>query len=224
MSERSKSNRPTPGLVLGGEPRVDLLPPEVHQNTKSKAGRRALGFLVVLSLLAVAGGYVALTFRAAVAQANLAASQAHTAELLEEQAQYFEASQAAALVSSTESARSVVTSTEVLWADVFDEISAVLAPSTFVSWTTQSQLPWELAMSVTGPLREPRVATATFTISSVAAFDATALFRRLDSLEGFADATVDLEEWTGTAFETTITINLGADALSGRFAAEEVTE
>jgi type II secretory pathway pseudopilin PulG len=224
MSERSKSNKPTPGLVLGGEPRVDLLPPEVHQNTKSKAARRALGFLVVLTLIAVAGGYVFLTIRAAAAQLNLAAAQAHTAELLEEQAQYFEASQAAALVTSTESARSVMTSTEVIWADVFDEISAALPPSSYWEWTSEVHEPWDPPLELAGPLRAPRVATLTLTVASVVVFDATTLFRRFDEIEGFADATVDLVEWNGTTFQTTMTINFGVDALSGRFATEEVTE
>jgi hypothetical protein len=215
-------------LVLGGEPRVDLLPPEVGLRVKARATRRMLGLLVVLALVVAAAGYVAGYFRLADEQAKLTAAEARTQELLAEQLQYADATAVADLVETTTTTRAVATSTEVSWAYVLGEIGLLPADAALYSFTVRAPAPWEAALLPAGPLREPRVATMTLEIRSNTVFDATAFARRLATIKGFADATPDIvarDESNGT-YTTTITLNLGPESFSGRFVDDEagVTE
>jgi hypothetical protein len=71
-----------------------------------------------------------------------------------------------------------------------------------------------------GPLREPRVATLTFVISSPTIMDATANVRSLVDVPGFADATPDSVTEADGIYSTTVTLNVDKKALSNRFADE----
>jgi len=222
MSSRTKSSE----LVLGGEPRADLLPPEVELVKKARAQRRILGLLVVLAIAVAVAGYGLATIRAAAAQLGLAAAQARTLALIEEQSVYAEAARVTSLLTTIEKTRSDATSSEIVWAEVMDEITVVLPPSTYASWEATTRMPWDPELLTTGPLRQPRVGTLVFTITSAQPIDATTLVRAIDEVEGFADASLDLiVRVTGDgAFQTTMTLNLGVDALAERFPAKEDSE
>lgn len=213
-------------LVLGGEPRVDLLPPEVELVKKARAQRRILVLLVVLAIAVVGAGYGLATIRAGAAQLGLLAAQERTLALIDEQAQYAEASAATRLLATIEATRSQATSTEIVWADVFDAITEVLPPNTYAAWNATSRLPWEPELTASGPLREPRVGTLILVITSAQPIEATTLVRALDDLDGFADASLDILERVSDdgAYQTTVTLNLGVDALAGRFPASEASE
>lgn len=222
MSARSKAT----ALVLGGEPRVDLLPPEVELAKKARAQRRILGLLVILAIVVAAAGYGLATVRAAAAQLGLASAQERTLALIAEQSEYAEAARVTQLLSTIEQTRSDSTQAEIVWAEVMDAITAVLPPSSYASWTASSRMPWEPELTMSGPLREPRVGTLVFTINSAQTIEATTLVRALDDIEGFADASLDVIELksdTG-AYQTTVTLNLGLDALADRFPLTEVSE
>ena len=218
MSGRSKT---VAVVVLGGEPRANLLPPEVGKRAKARATRRLLVVLVVLSLVAVAAGYAAAYLRAADAQAGLLRSQGRTEELLAEQLKYSEATTVVGLVAATKSARQIGSSTEILWADLLNTITSYLPEgSTLDSGTLTGRTPWEPALMPVGPLRAPRVATLSLIVKSSSLLDTTAIIRKLAELPGFADATPDLVELDGGGYKTTITLNVNEDALSGRFPAD----
>lgn len=217
-----------PGLVLGGEPRVDLLPPEVLQATKAKGTRRILVMVAILAVLAMGGGYGVALVRATGAQAALAESQARTLELLSEQGEYADATRYAGLLAATEQTLTLATTNEIIWADIFDVVTKYLAPNSYSDWTSEAPLPWEPALVPDGPLREQRVATMNVKILTLAPIDALPLFAKLEEIEGFADASVDkvaIPE-SGVGYETTITINVYVGALAGRFVEteEEVSE
>jgi hypothetical protein len=209
-------------LVLGDEPRVDLLPPEVHARAKMHALRRMLGLVVVLAVVVVAGGYLFATIRSAAAEAELSAAQDRTLELLAEQGEYSEASAASDLVDAALTDRVTVVSNEVPWADVIDAIRRLLPPETTLdSATMTARSPWAQEMVTQGPLRAPRVATITFDVKSPSLLDTPAVVRALATIPGYADATPDLVVRNDTTFITTITLNLNAGALTDRYADEK---
>lgn len=215
MSARSKK---AGDLVLGGEPRVNLLPPEVHAQVKQRATRRMLGLLVVLAVAAVAGGYVAVQLRAVVASAELVAAQQRTQDLLSEQAKYAEATKTSGMVKVALDARTLALSNEVLWSDLIDHIRGVLpADATLDSAKMTAHLPWEAEMATQGPLRAPRVATVEFVVKSASLLDTPSVVRALASIPGFADATPDRVDRNDTTFNTTITLNLNVGVVYDRF-------
>ncbi|HPG75258.1 MAG TPA: hypothetical protein PLU61_03635 [Rhodoglobus sp.] len=222
MSKRSERDA---AVAIGGEPRVNLLPPEVAQRKKARSARRGLVALVIVVLLAVAGGYGFVTIRAIGAQAEYAAAQARTAELLAEQMKYSEVTSITGQVQAVKDARSVALSTEVLWNNYYTKIRDVLpTDSTISSFVADGRAPWEPETIPLGPLRMPRVATITFVVTSAAPFPVADFVAKLAKIPGFADATSDVISREGEGYTTQFTLNLGTEGLSGRFpAGEEAT-
>ncbi len=70
------------GLVVGGQPRADLLPPEIVAKRKQLKVRRRLRAGVLLVGVAVAAGAFGAVGMSTLAQAQLAASQATLQTLL----------------------------------------------------------------------------------------------------------------------------------------------
>jgi len=210
-------------LVVGGEPRVDLLPPEVAQRKKARRARRGLVALVVVVLLAVAGGYVFATYRAVAAQFELAAAQARTTDLLVEQQKYSEVTTVSGQLAAVENARTVGVSTEVLWNDVYKQIRDRLPEGvTIGSFLADGRSPWEPEFTPAGPLRQPRVATLVFVlVSPDSPFAIEPFVKRIAEIKGFADVSPDVLQREDPNFETTFTYNLSTEALSGRFAADD---
>jgi hypothetical protein len=216
------------GIVLGAEPRANLLPPEVHQADRARSVRRIFVMLAILAVVVVGGGYAASAFRAAQAQGGLDVANARTLTLQQEMAKYADATSLSNLVKTVTSAQQVAVSKEVLWNTHYDAIVSLLpAGVTLVSGTMVGQSPWDAAMTTNGPLRVPRVATISFVLSSANIIDETTIVRRLSELGGFGDASADnLTVIADGNYSLAVTLNLSSDALSGRFAAatEEVSE
>jgi hypothetical protein len=219
MSKRSERDA---AVVLGGEPRVNLLPPEVAQRKKARSARRGLVALVIAVLLVVAGGYGFVTVRAIGAQLEFAAAQARTADLLAEQMKYSEVTAITGQVQAVKDARSIAVSTELLWNDYYTKIRDVLpADSTMSSLVADGRAPWEPDTLPLGPLRMPRVATITFVVTSAAPFPVADFVAKIAKIPGFADVTSDVISKDGEGYTTQFTFNLGADGLSGRFPSGE---
>ncbi|WP_349898769.1 hypothetical protein [Parafrigoribacterium soli] len=206
-------------LILGGEPRVFLLPPEAALREKARGMRRLSLLLLVLLLVIVGAGYGYAFLRNSQAQDALAASQAETNSILSQRKEYAKASKVASLVTGVNDAKTLGASTEVLWAGLIDAVrSSLPAGAVIQSADMKGRAPWEPELVPAGPLREPRVATLTIVISSPTILDATAIVRALVDVPGFADATPDsVTEASGT-YSTTVTLNVNEKALSGRFA------
>ncbi|MFP7762204.1 hypothetical protein [Marisediminicola sp. LYQ85] len=215
------SKKTNTALVLGGVPRADLLPPEVHARAKSRRTRQMLAIAVVSALAAVGGTYAAATLRTASAQMELAAEQERTAQLLAEQLLYADATTIAGLVSTVSDARTLAVSTEVLWGDLTDQIVSYLPDGvTLSSGTLTSRAPWEAELVPAGPLRYAHVARMSIVFESASVIDVTDLVRRMSALTGFTDATPDILTYADGVYSTTIAVTVDADALSGRFGAD----
>jgi type II secretory pathway pseudopilin PulG len=215
------SARPADRLVLGGEPRVQLLPQSVRDKEKAAITRRRLAMLVVLAIVLVGGGYGLAWMRNGVAQQQLETARQATEVILAEQAQYSEGTRASALVAGITAARQSVTVNEIAWADVVGQIAA-LAPqgTTLDAATMVAQAGWEPPLSVEGPLRTPRIALLTLSFGGPSPIDAAALTLQLSQLKGYVDSRFDSSILGDDGrYVTVIRIMLDSDAASGRFAA-----
>lgn len=213
------------GLVLGGEPRVELLPPEVRQQERARGMRRLSAIAVMAVLVLALGGYGVAGFHNARAQADLAAAQARTGVIQAERARYAKVTTTAERIADIPAARTLGASTEILWPDLMASIRSSLPPGVVIeSATMKGRAPWDAELVPGGPLRQPRIATLTLVITSPTIFDATAIVRSLVVVPGFADATPDTVAGTANGYSTTVTLNVNDRALSGRFAAKNASK
>jgi hypothetical protein len=214
-----------PALVLGGDPRVQLLPPAVIQREKAQRGKRLIAMSVVLALAIVAAGYSLAFVRLATAQSDLLAAQNRTQELLLEQQSYAEAAAAASDVATVEGARSLVTSTEIAWDQVMAEVAATLpGGSTIETATMTGQTPWGTQPLTAGPLRAQYVATIDLTVSLPSIPDVAALQRSLSAVTGYADSAISTVTSAEGSYSAQINLTLTSEAYTARFAEEPVTE
>lgn len=225
----ARAAKPIPGLTLGAEPRANLLPPEVLEHAKARRVRGFLVLIVVIAVVATAGGYAYASIQALSAQAGLSAAQTRTTELLQEKSSYAEVIAAADTLSLITSTQQQATSTEVIWGEfIFDElVAAVPGQVLFVNRiSATAPMPWEAPLQPAGALRLPRVTSFELRYTSPSPPDAAALYRVFSSIDWVADISVDLVEWSEETqnYATTITINLNADALSARWAEEEAAD
>lgn len=212
------SARTVKGPALALEPRVQLLPPMVKQREKSRRSRRLMVFAVVVAI-AIIGGASAFGFlRATQAAASLAAEQARTAQILEQQAQYSEATKIDGLVTSTKQAQQLVTITEVRWSRAMAEMNAsVPAGYAVVKASAEFPAPWEAGLAPSGVLRKQGVALITLELQG-AEYRHPAEFTQVVSfLDGVSDFMVEKTELKADGYHTTVTFTLDTTKLAGRF-------
>ncbi|MDJ0347761.1 hypothetical protein [Cryobacterium sp. PH29-G1] len=207
-------------LVIGGDQRLDLLPPEVRAERRGQKYRRRLTFGVIGVGVVVALGIGSVSTLALTAQVALAGEQARTATLLTEQGKYFEVRALQNQVTLTQAAQRVGASTEIDWKTYLDAVQNTLPTSVAIT-TVQidSSTPLDPYTQATAPLQGLRVATVTFTATSNVLPDIPAWLRGLGTLNGFADAlpgSVILAEDTGL-YTVTIIMHVNESAYAHRF-------
>jgi Tfp pilus assembly protein PilN len=217
MSRQPKEEQ----LIVGAEPRVDLLPPEVLKARAAKATRRRLGFGVIASVIVVVLG-VGATFALNVqASIDLLSAQARTADLILEQGEYSEVTKVQYHLDLATAAQQVGASTEIAWKSYLEQVQATLPASVTIDTVTiDSASPVALYAQPTAPLQGARMATVSFSAKSSVLPDVPAWLRSLATLPGFADAlpgSVTLDETTGV-YTASITMHVNDKAFSGRFA------
>ncbi|WP_104131541.1 hypothetical protein [Cryobacterium sp. M91] len=217
------SKKPTDELVLGAEPRMDLLPPEVRLLKKVKATRRRLGGVLLAVLVLVGAGVGASSWHALQSQAELAAARERTTELLASQSKYSEVQKVQAALDTTLVARQFGASTEIDWKAYLAQVLA-LVPSTVtvdtLSIDSASPLvPYEQAAS---PLLNARVATIRILFTSPDATSVPAWLERMSTLPGYADSLPAAITRTDTGLYTVdFVLHVNEGAFSGRFATAE---
>lgn len=208
-------------LVIGGTPRVDLLPPEVSARRAATARRRSLVFGVVgvaaATVLAIVGAF-AYSVQANVA---LALEQQRTTQLLGEQAKFTGVRGMQDQISLIQAAQEVGGSTEVDWKAYLEKIQATL-PGAVGIQTVQIDAASPLAVYAqsTTPLEGPRVATIAFTATTDSFPQMPQWLSALESLPAYVDATPDSatrDEGNGT-YTVSITMHVSAEIYDGRFA------
>jgi Tfp pilus assembly protein PilN len=208
-------------LVVGGMPRVDLLPPEVRAKRKATARRRSLLIGVVgvaaVMVLAIVGAF-AFSLQANV---GLALEQQRTTQLLSAQAKYTGVRGMQDQIGLIKAAQEVGGSTEIDWKAYLEKIQATL-PGSVVIQTVQIDAASPLlpfAQSTT-PLEGPRVATIAFTATTGTFPQMPEWLSALETLPAYVDATPDSttrDEGTG-AYTVSMTMHVSSDIYDGRFA------
>ena len=198
------------------------MPPEVAARRKDAGRRRGLIALVVLTVVVMAGGVVAAFWFAAIATTQLEAARQETNRLLEEQLTYTEVLQVQSAIDSIAAQRASLAEIEILWSEVLEPYLAEVTPILSIdSLTVTGNEPGQEPLTAVGPLREPLVATLTLSVTTEGLPNADGWLRRLELIPTLADASVDSITTAGDGlYSTIITINLNAEALSGRFAPE----
>jgi len=220
MSRRDQ--RDQGALVYGGIPRAHLMPPEVALRRKESARRRGLialaGAVVAVTVVGVVGSFL----YAGAAEQRLADERRTTEQLLATQLEYAEVTQVRSQLQSVTDVRAQLAEVEVLWREQLTPYLAVLTPTEIVeSLTFEGNSPAEPVIGVTGPLRQPRVATVTMVILTTEPPAPQRWYRAWEQLETFADASIDSVTLLQSGYETTVTINLSDLALSQRFGTDE---
>jgi hypothetical protein len=225
LTKEPKALKTPIDLVVGGFARANLLPPEVAQGVAGKKLRRNLVFGVVLAAVVVLLGFAGASVIALQSQANLDLASARTGELIAEQSKYVEVRQVTGALDVATNARVIGSSTEINWKSYIDQIEATLpAGTTVTNFAADTATPMTRYSDPTGPLQGERMGEITFTANSASLPDVKAWLEALEGLTGYVDAfpgSVALDETTN-GYSVSIVMHINSDALSNRFAEQEV--
>jgi hypothetical protein len=208
-------------LVLGGQPRADLLPPEIRVEAKARRQRRSIAAGLMGVLLIAVGGYALATAIAGGSQGALTNELARTDGLLLEKGRYTEVSRLAAQVDAAVTARQIATSTEVDWKTFLADSAALMPPEMSVATVSvTSATPMTPLDQAEGPLRPVRVVEIVFTARSSTLPDSADWLEAQQSLPGYVDASVTSINADGGAYMSNLTLHLDEEAYWNRFAIE----
>lgn len=207
-------------LVLGREPRVDLLPPEVLAFRQGRSTRRALGFGVAAVLVLTLGAIGGSSFLAMSANQYLMAAQNETTDLLTQQQKYIDVRKVQDQVKVVQAAQEVGASTEIDWRDYLTKVQQTLPPQVSLQTiTVDSASPLATYAQATAPLQGSRIATLSFTAQSPTLPQVPSWLDSLAGLPGFVDAvpgSVTLDQQTNL-YTVNIVMHINQDAYSKRF-------
>ncbi|WP_058724882.1 hypothetical protein [Curtobacterium luteum] len=219
--QRSARNRRQVGdLVVGGRPRVDLLPPEVLAARRAQRTVRRVWAGVVLVAAVVGIGIGAASMVAAGAHDDLTGAQSQTLSLLQQQAQYKDVRAAESGTALREAAQAVGGSTEISWKSYLGSVQESLPSGTRITGVTvDSASPFESYVQSDAPLQGRRIATLTIAAESPTLPSVPQWLDSLKGLTGFVDATansVTLDESTG-AYTVNMTIHVDDEAFDRKY-------
>lgn len=177
-------------VVVGGEPRIDFLPPEIREKKQTRRTVRSLILLVVMVVMVCLVAYVGATSLAVTAQVRLVSEQDRTQELLRNQAAFSDVRQLQQTVVAAKDARIVASGNEIMWKPIVDAAMAQL-PS--------GELLMELAIdsSVVG---ETPAAAEDLQIQSQATIKFTLMFDRPRTVADWTDRLSELPQVAGISF------------------------
>lgn len=206
-------------LTIGGESRVDLLPPEVSFARKSKLVQRRMGFVLVLVAILMVGGVALVRAQALQAQVNLSIEEANTRSLLLQQQKYVEVQRIQEEIGTIQAAQQVGSSTEINWRQYLTSVQATLPSNvTLDTITIDSATPFAPYAQASAPLQGARIATLKFTAMSSSLPKVPAWLIALTSLPGYADASPgSVTRSESGAYLVSITMHINEAAFSNRF-------
>ena len=210
-------------LILGGEPRADLLPPELKARRESRALHRALTIALVGVVVIMGVSIGAVSLNAALNQNDLATATTRTDEILMETTKYAEVSQIQDQYDTTLVVRALGLSTEVDWQAYLADIRSILPADVTidaVSVTTAS--PWTAFKQSGVPLTQPRTASLALELTSPGLPTVPQWLIGLKDLPGYADASPgSITRSDDGSYVVSLTLNINESALSNRFAIKE---
>ena len=212
-------------LVVGGEPRVHLLPVEVSQRKKLRELKRKLLTYGVIALVLVFAAYGAATFVLTTAQSGLSSAQTTTAELLAQQAKYGTVTKVNTDIASIKAAQITTTNQEILWEPFIAKLQATLPSDAILSSVNASiDSPGGVTNdsgSSTPPAAVPLQGTHIATVLIVATMaqsEVPGWLDRLPLLAGYSDSEVGSVTQAGSGrYVVQVTVHLNSQAISNRF-------
>jgi len=213
------------GLGAPRSPQVNLLPAEIRAGRVLGRVKIWLAVVLVVTVVLAIAGYVGSGRVERSAADGLAAKQAEVQRLVAEQSIYKEVPLIKAQIASTESARRLGMSTEVLWKGYLGAIQAVTpAGVTIKNLTTELPNPVLPASVSAVPLVSPSLGSISFVGQARTLPDLSAWTEALDAIPGLADATFATATLTDDAglvyYEIATTVQVNDIALASRFVAK----
>jgi Tfp pilus assembly protein PilN len=222
----SRSQKPDPGrrggsgpnAPVGGAPRVDLMPPEIHLRRSQLRTRRSLrlalfGVFVVV-VVACAGTWA---FNG-LAQTALTDANSQQQALVAEQAKYSDVTIVKDSIKLIQAGQIVGDSSEIDWQSYLTKLQGTLpAGVTLTTVTVDSATPLKSYAQTTTPLQGGRIATLEFTAASASLPSIPLWLNGLKTLPGFVDATPGSVTLTDTGYTADVSMHINADALANRF-------
>lgn len=218
--------RPSTKSIVGGEPRVQLLPPSVRERERARGAMR-LGVLLVILGVVVGGAIVALgLLRQVSTDLALQEANSRTTQLLAERAKYAEATQVTSTIDGVLQTQKSMTSYEIDLAVLLGALQGRLLPGMAITQlTAEVQAPWGVPLPGEDVLAPPRIADVELSVTSASIGEGTAFRDALATLPGFASAVLlDTAVGTDGRVTTHLKLALATDAVSGRFAEEDEDE
>jgi hypothetical protein len=217
----ARASEPIEGLVLGGEPRVHLIPPAVLARKKGKDLRRRLGLGVIGVIVLVAVGLGLATLSSAGSANSLVSAQQATTSILQQQAKYGIVTKVKADATSIQSSQQIATAQEIMWAPFYIAFEKKLPSGAVISNLTASlDNPFGVTQAPTTNSSAPTQATHVATILGTVTMKQSQIAGWLNSLTGltgFVDVTPTSVTGTGGVYSVDITMHINSDALSNRF-------
>ncbi|MES2093719.1 MAG: hypothetical protein V4531_07900 [Actinomycetota bacterium] len=207
-------------LILGGTPRVRLLPREVGEGQRSRALRRrlllGLATVVILAILATVGA----TFTLVTANSQLANEQSRSSLLAASRAKYSDVTKLQGQVDQILTSQTAAATTEILWAPYIESIKATLpAGTTITAFTAQIADSAATAAAAANALTPKQIADVKITANSPQQ-EISNWLDNLAKVKGFVAAipgsVTRVEETKSYTVEVDLLVN--ADALAKRFA------
>jgi len=207
-------------IVVGGVPRVDLLPTEVHVDRRQRALVRRAWLGVVVVVVVAAGATVFASAAAMQSEAELAQARQETDSLLLQQRQYRDVRDVEGQTDLLRAAQGVGGSTEVDWQATLQRVQDSLpAGVTITGVQIDSATPLESYAQATAPLQGQRVATLTIAASSPTLPSVPTWLDSVAGIPAFVDANADsvtLDASTNV-YTVDMTIHLDERAFDGKY-------
>lgn len=217
------ARKTTTELIIGGIPRVDLLPPEVRARERDRTAGGWAILAIVAAVGVVASGYAFSSVLGLAAQAHLGTVSSRTAELLVEQNKYIEVQQIRGQIELTGAAQRVGAASMTDWSRVVGEVSAAL-PGSVLSFRGDVATPLEGFPQTTVPLQGARIGALQVIVRTVTLPDLSNWVEALADLDFVVDSvagTVSIQE--DGSYLTDVVIHIDEDAIANRFLLENMS-
>ncbi|WP_144760649.1 hypothetical protein [Curtobacterium sp. 9128] len=220
-AQRAKrQGRSAQSLVLGGVPRVDLLPTEVLVDRRQRAVVRRAWLGVVVVAVAVGMAVVVSSAAAVQAEDRLAAERGQTDSLLLEQQRYRDVRSVETQSDLLRAAQAVGGSTEVDWQSTLQGVQDSLpAGVTIAGVQVDSASPLEAYAQADGPLQGQRIATLTIDAQSRTLPSVPAWLESVKGINGFVDANANAVtlDTSSNVYTVDMTIHLDQRVFDGKY-------
>ncbi len=211
-------------LVVGGSPRVDLLPREVHVARRQRAVVRRVwaGVVVVAVGVGIVTGWAVMDRSAA--EQDLRSAQDETTSLAQQQGQFRDVRTTESATTLLEAAQQVGGATEVDWSATLRSVQSKLPSGVQITGVTvDSASATEAYAQSDDPLQGQRIATLTFDARSATLPSVPDWLSAVRGVPGFVDANANsvARSEDGSGYAVNMTIHLDEKAFDDRYAAKK---